>query len=122
MFIDSVEMVQRHLETAHAVKATTSKIYEIMRKELRMRFRKVNHLTIKTNSERNLILRQQFALAFLKIDLNKKTIINIDETWLGMCDFRRRKWALPRSTNSVERALLATWILMITALYYDGRL
>ena len=86
-----------------------------------MRYRKVNPLTINTNSERNLILRQQFALAFLKLDLSKKTIINIDETWLGMADFRRRKWALPKSTNSVERALIQPRISMIAALYSDGK-
>ena len=120
MFIDSVEMVQKLLKARLALDVKTSKIYHIMRRELRMRYRKVNPLTINTNSERNLILRQQFALAFLKLDLSKKTIINIDETWLGMSDFRRRKWALPKSTDSVERALIQPRISMIAALHSDG--
>ena len=38
---------------------------------------------------KNLILRQQFAKAFMELDLKKKVIINVDETWLGMSDFRR---------------------------------
>ena len=30
-----------------------------------------------------------------------KRILNVDETWLGMCDFRRRKWRPRDSFNSV---------------------
>ena len=68
-----------------------------------MRFKRVKSISLTANSVRNLILRQQFALAFLKLDLSKKIIINVDETWIGMADFRRRKWCLPRSTNSVPQ-------------------
>ena len=71
-----------------------------------MRYRKIKSSTIGTNSVRNLILRQQFALAFLKLDLAKKTVISLDESWLGMSDFRRYKWALPNSTNSVAQLQL----------------
>ena len=35
------------------------------------------------NSAKSKILRQQFALAFLDIDLEKKVVVNIDQTWLG---------------------------------------
>ena len=40
-------------------------------------------------------------MEFLKLDLAKKTIINVDETWLGMSDFRRMKWTLPGKQTSV---------------------
>ena len=63
--------------------------------------RKVVPISLTGNSTRNLILRQQFALRYLQIDFKKKTIINIDETWLGMSDFRRRKWMFKGTNNSV---------------------
>ena len=66
-----------------------------------MRYKKVNGIAWTANSHRNLILRQQFALEFLKIDLEKKVVINVDETWIGMSDFRRRKWCQHRHNNSV---------------------
>ena len=76
----------------------------IMRHGLKMRFKKVVSISVAANSVRNLILRQQFAKVFLDLDFNKKTIINVDETWLGMSDFRRRKWRFPGTTNSVPKA------------------
>ena len=60
-----------------------------MVKELNMRYSKIKAISWKGNDPKNIFLRQQFALAFMKIDLREKTIINIDETWLGMSDFRR---------------------------------
>jgi DNA-binding LytR/AlgR family response regulator len=44
-----------------------------------MRYKKVKPTAWMANSPRNLVLRQQFALAFLDIDLSKKIVINIDE-------------------------------------------
>ena len=66
-------------------------------------------------------MRQQFALEFFKIDLSKKVVINIDETWLGMSDFRRTKRALPNSTNSVAQLQIVPRISMIAALDTNGQ-
>ena len=63
-----------------------------MRKDLGMRFKKVIPVSIHANSETNLVCRQQFALKFIELLAADKIILNIDETWLGMCDFRRQKW------------------------------
>jgi hypothetical protein len=49
-------------------------------------------------------------------------IINIDETWLSRTDFRRRKWKLPGSTNSVENPIVNPRISMIVALSNMGDL
>ena len=43
-----------------------------------------------------------------------------DETWLGMSDFRRRKWRPYRSTNSVAMLTLNPRIPMIVALDSKG--
>ena len=56
-----------------------------------MRYRKVRHIPMAGNSERSLVLRQQWALAFLQLP-PKTRLICLDETWLGMSDFRRQKW------------------------------
>jgi hypothetical protein len=57
-----------------------------------MRYRKVVPISIRTNSEKNLVCRQQFALKYIHALLDGKTILNVDESWLNMTDFRRRKW------------------------------
>ena len=39
----------------------------------------------------------------------------MDETWLGMSDFRRRKWRPHRHTNSVAHLDIAPRVSMIVA-------
>ena len=45
----------------------------------------------------------------------------MDETWISMSDFRRRKWMAPGTTNSVAQLEMGTRISMITGLDTDGR-
>ena len=45
----------------------------------------------------------------------KTRVINIDETWLGMEDFRHMKWQLPKSKNSYVKKLWSPRISMLLA-------
>ena len=62
-----------------------------MRKDCELSYRKIKAISIHGNSARNLILRQQFAVKFLQLSNPNKVFLNVDETWLGMSDFRRMK-------------------------------
>ena len=46
--------------------------------------------------------------------------MHIDETWLGMSDFRRRKWRPHRHTNSVAKLPMAPRVSMIAGLDTKG--
>ena len=48
-------------------------------------------------------------------DHKQRVYLNIDETWLGMSDFRRMKWQAPDSTNSVPAFSLAPRVTMLAA-------
>ena len=74
-----------------------------MREDLGMRYRKIKTVSLHSNSEKNLVLRQRWALEFLAQARKKKIFLNIDETWLGMSDFRRMKWQVPGTTNSIPK-------------------
>ena len=63
-----------------------------MVKDMHMAYKKVHGVALHTNSVNNLVLRQRFAIELLAQYRAGKTILNIDESWLGMSDFRRRKW------------------------------
>ena len=53
--------------------------------------------------------------------LQKKTRwINIDESWLGMEDFRRMKWRVPESTNSIAKNLWQPRISLLLAIDNEG--
>ena len=72
-----------------------------MVEEMGMSYRKIKPISVNENKDRNIILRQQWALRFLQQKKAVKYFLNIDETWLGMQDFRRMKWRVKGSTNSV---------------------
>ena len=85
-----------------------------------MSFRKIQTVTLSTNSEKNLVLRQQFALKLIELLKNGKRIINVDQTWLGMADFRRIKWSRKDQTCSVPKIAMLPRITMFLALDNDG--
>ena len=68
------------------------------------------------------MLRQQWSLAFLNLDYKAKNIINIDETWLGMADFRRRHWRPDTNGYSIKAKQMAPRISMITGVDKLGNL
>ena len=84
-----------------------------MKRDHGMRYRKIVDVAIFSNSERNLVLRQRWALEFLTLARNKHTFLAVDESWLGMSDFRRRKWQEPGTTNSVPKLAIKPRITMI---------
>ena len=92
-FIDSVEAVQRKLKSERNISVKQKKIANIMKRDLNMSYRKIQTVTVRTNSEKNLVIRQQFALKLIEVLQSGKRVINVDQTWLGMSDFRRMKWS-----------------------------
>ena len=66
-----------------------------------MRYKRIKPVSLHLNSAKNLILRQQFALKLIDLFKRNKIIISIDETWLGMTDFRKMKWNQKGQSNSV---------------------
>ena len=121
-FIDSAAHVQKVLKLGDSGPPKTCLIRSVLKKDLGMRYKKVSPIAWTANSFRNLILRQQFALAFLEIDLTKKVVLNVDETWIGMSDFRRRKWCQHRHTNSVPQLQMLPRISMICGLDTSGEI
>ena len=96
-------------------------VKRIMKDEMGMKYKRIAPIALKANSPRNLILRQQFALSLLGALRSKyTTVINFDETWLGMTDFRRMKWRERGNSNSVAKKQLVPRISMIVGLDTQG--
>ena len=115
-FIDSAASVVKHLKDENNMESKPREVRKVMRDELGMRYRKVKAVLLHSNSEKNLILRQQFATEMIAIFQEKKIILNLDETWLGMSDFRRMKWRVKGSNNSISKLQLAPRISMMLGL------
>ena len=118
--MDSAKSVKSALKKDLGLEATEYEIQKVMRVDLGMKFRKVLPISIHGNSAKNLVLRQQFAKVMISLLFKGKTILNTDETWIGMSDFRRRKWQVPGTTNSIPQLQTADRISMIAALDSNG--
>ena len=90
--IDSAAHVIKSLTKQQEIKTSEAEVRDVMKYELGMRYKKIKTVSLHSNSEKNLVLRQRWAIEFLAQARKKKVFINIDETWLGMSDFRRMKW------------------------------
>ena len=55
--IDSVEALQKIMRKEKNVKVKQKELSSIMKNQLGMSYRKIKMITLKTNSERNLVLR-----------------------------------------------------------------
>jgi len=93
-----------------------------MHNQLGMKYKRVKPISHSANDEKNLVLRQQFAMKFLNIDLSQKVVLSIDESWVGQTDFRRMKWTFPGCTNSVAQKQMAPRLSLIAALDTNGSL
>ena len=86
-----------------------------MKEDLNMTYRKITRVPQHANSEENLVKRQQCAVEYLRLWKTKTRLINIDESWLGMTDFRRRKWCEKESFDSIPTKLVRPRISVIAA-------
>ena len=78
--IDSLEMLLRQLASEHGIKAGGPELRDILKEDLGMSYRKVVAISMQANSDKNLVCRQQFALAMLGALDQGKVVLNVDET------------------------------------------
>ena len=102
-YLGSVKDIQKILEQDYELKIKAHRLLYLLHKELNMKYKRIEAISWKGNDPKNLILRQQFALAFLKLDLMNKTLVVLDESWIGMSDFRRMRWTPAGKPNSVPK-------------------
>ena len=94
-FIDSPSTIVHTARNELDILVKKHQVLEVLKKDCGMSYRRIKPISLHANSPKNLVLRQQFAMVLLSALKTIRHIINIDETWLGMEDFRRRKWQQP---------------------------
>ena len=73
------------------------------------------------NTERCLILRQQYGVRMLQLLDAGKHIINVDESWLNESSFIRRFWCHSEMPATITMSGIIPRISLIAALDTDGR-
>jgi len=97
-------------------------VRHVMKREMKLRYHRMRKVQPRANSERCLVLRQQYALSLLQILDQGKRIINVDETWLNETSFQRMAWCRPEGTGSIPLRPISPSLAMISALDTDGRI
>ena len=97
-------------------------VRQVMRKDLSMGYRLAKTVPIQGNSERCLVLRQQYAIKMLTLLERGRRVINVDESWINQTRFLRRIWVPSDSAGSVTDKQVAPRISLLTALDTEGRI
>jgi hypothetical protein len=80
-FVDSAHSVAAGLRRELNLNVKEVDVRRVM-KSMGMSYSKVVHVPLQANSERNLVLRQQWAMKYLEIMQHAKVVLAIDETWV----------------------------------------
>ena len=89
-----------------------------------MGYRQASTIPVQANSERCLVLRQQYALKMLPMleRSNSHRIINVDESWLNQTRFVRRLWVPTDAAGSISDKQVQPRISLIVALDTEGKM
>ena len=99
---------------------TSTLVRKVFRQELGLRYKKIKPLPYQGNSEKNLVLRQQFAMKMMELLAEGKRIIKVDAPWSSSTSYQRRKWCRKDSTNSVINKQIQPRISMIAGMDTHG--
>ena len=113
--------VVEHIQSKYDCQVKPHYVSFILRNCLKMRYRKVKRVPFQGNSERCMILRQQFGAFMLDVLVSGKRVINVDETWINESDFRKMKWRQRNQTNSLPIHAVSPRLSCIVAIDTDGR-
>ena len=92
-----------------------------MRQNCGLHYRRNKRNPTHINSERCLVLRQQYATTMLEFLKSGHRVINVDETWLNETNFTRQLWCSAKAPASVSSRPISPSLSMIAALDSDGR-
>ena len=96
---------------------------------MRLGYRLSKNVVIQANSERCLVLRQQYALLMLplleatfKNHKVRRRVINVDESWLNGTRFIRRAWVPSDAPGTFSDKQVQPRISVIVAIDTEGKL
>ena len=99
---------------------TVPQIRKFLRHQMGLKFSRVKKVAYNANSQKSLILRQLFAKQLIQLLVQKKRILNIDESWLNDCQFQQKKWREHGTTNSLPGQQVNPRISLIAGIDTEG--
>ena len=112
--IVSAENLAKRIQEVIEVDIAVQYIRAVKSRLRGIRYRKIIKASYHVNSTQNLILLKKWALKYAELREAGYSFLNVDETRLGMSDFRRMKWREHGTSNAVATVLMCPRISMIT--------
>ena len=95
-------------------------VSETMKEDLELFYRPLKRIAFQANSARCLILRKIYAETMIALLFKGKRIINVDETWINLKNYRRMRWRKRGVVNSVNTRTVNPRISFIAAISTEG--
>ena len=112
--------IQSIVKRDHDHDISIGKVRKILKKDMGLSYRRAKPIAIQCNSERCLVLRQQFARNLIDLLHDKWNIINVDESWLNETNFTRMIWSSPTGPATYTSKSVAPRLSLIAALDTEG--
>ena len=113
-----MKIIKKNYETTVSV----DKVRKFMKQEMGLRYRMTRKVPQQANTQRCLVLRQQYAMKMLELLKEDTLIINIDESWINETNYIRKLWLPPNSPGTVPIKAVSHRLSLITALDSEGRI
>ena len=86
------EQIQKKVNKKKDIKVCLKEVRQVLWEALHLGWRMAKPIPIQCNSERCLVLRQQYAIKMLPLLRSGKVILNIDESWINTTSYIRKIW------------------------------
>jgi hypothetical protein len=117
--IESAREVTEALNGPKGGELKTYRVNHILRYDLGLRYKPLLYGAPEANTERCMVLRQQFAIRFLQILKDGKRVYNIDESWIDSMNYTRGHWR-PRLYAMKGNKAVSPRISLIACVGTDG--
>jgi len=87
-----------------------------MKQEFRLSYRRVKRVAHAGNSERCKVLRHLYARKMFQLYSEGAHVVNIDESWIPVSDFRKRCWNRANEGSSMSERPLGHRVNVIAAI------
>ena len=115
------EQIQKKVINKRDIKVSLKEVRQVLREALNLSWRTAKPIPIQCNSERCLVLRQQYAIKMLPLLRSGKVILNIDESWINTTSFIRKVWCPVDAPSTVTQRAVTPRLSLIAALDIEGR-
>ena len=118
--IERAAQVECLVQQRHDIIVPVHQVRRMLRQNMGLKYKKIKKVAYQGNSERSMVLRQQFSMKLLELLESGKRVLNIDETWISGMRFISRKWREHGSTNSIAEKFVQPRVSLIVAMDTEG--